>query len=132
MDATPLYSGHWLIVVHSFAALAAVLIGAVQLSCSKGTANHRLLGYMWVTLIVVVSVTSFGIFEIRLLGPFSPIHFLSVLVIATAIRAVTAVRAGHVQLHKKLMNTLYFLALIITGLFTLAPGRVMHQVVFGG
>jgi len=26
---------------------------------------------------------------------------------------------------------LYGLALILTGLFTLLPGRVMHQVVFG-
>jgi uncharacterized membrane protein len=29
------------------------------------------------------------------------------------------------------MLSLYFLALIVTGLFTLLPGRVMHSVLFG-
>ncbi|MFK8081765.1 MAG: DUF2306 domain-containing protein [Granulosicoccus sp.] len=131
MDATPLWTSHWLIVVHACTALAAIAIGAIQFLCKKGTANHRLLGYVWVTLILIVCLSSFGIFGIRLLGPFSPIHLLSILSIVSVGQAMVAIRSGNVVLHKKIMVRLYALALLLTGAFTLYPGRVMHQVMFG-
>ncbi|MFK7995383.1 MAG: DUF2306 domain-containing protein [Granulosicoccus sp.] len=131
MNTAALFNSHWLIVVHAFAAMAAVALGAIQFLSRKGTDKHRLLGYVWVTLILLVSLTSFGIFKIRLIGPFSPIHVLSILTIVAVIRAVLAIRAGDVQKHKKGMASLYVLALLLTGAFTLYPGRVMHQVIFG-
>jgi uncharacterized membrane protein len=30
------------------------------------------------------------------------------------------------------MHSLFFLALVVTGLFTLMPGRVMHTIIIGG
>lgn len=131
MDATILWNSHWIIVLHASTAIAAIVIGAIQFLAKKGTANHRLLGYMWVTLILIVSLSSFGIYEIRLLGPFSPIHLLSILTFYSVISAVVAIRAGNVQLHKKSMIQLYLLALLLTGAFTFYPGRVMYRVFFG-
>jgi uncharacterized membrane protein len=37
-----------------------------------------------------------------------------------------------VQRHRFTMLGLFCGALVIAGLFTLAPGRIMHKVVFGG
>ena len=45
--------------------------------------------------------------------------------------AVLAARQGPVASHRRAMTWLFLLALVVTGLFTLWPGRIMHQVVFG-
>lgn len=111
--------------------MTAVVIGAVQFLSPKGTNSHRLLGYVWVSLIITVCITSFGIFTIRLVGPFSPIHLLSILTIHSAITSVLAIRRGDVEKHMKSMKVLYILALLLTGGFTLYPGRIMNQVLFG-
>lgn len=92
---------------------------------------HRLLGWSWVGLMTLVAVTSFFFTEIRVLGPFSPIHLLSVLTLASLVVSIRAARAGQLQRHRQSMRMLYGLALILTGAFTLLPGRIMHQVLFG-
>ena len=45
--------------------------------------------------------------------------------------AVHYSRQGNYRLHKIWMVLLYILALLVTGGFTLWPGRVMHGVLFG-
>jgi uncharacterized membrane protein len=40
-------------------------------------------------------------------------------------------RAGKIRAHRRAMILLFWLALVLTGLFTFAPGRIMHQVVTG-
>jgi uncharacterized membrane protein len=45
--------------------------------------------------------------------------------------AVLHARRHNVSAHKKAMTTIFFGALVIAGLFTLLPGRIMHAVVFG-
>ena len=45
--------------------------------------------------------------------------------------AVYYARQGNHRLHKIWMVLLYILALLVTGVFTLWPGRVMHGVFFG-
>ena len=41
-------------------------------------------------------------------------------------------RVGNIKAHQLNMQLLYGLALILTGLFTLLPNRVMGQIFFGG
>jgi len=43
---------------------------------------------------------------------------------------VGAARKHNVAKHKSDMTKIYILALIVTGLFTLAPGRIMYRVFF--
>jgi uncharacterized membrane protein len=45
--------------------------------------------------------------------------------------AVVAARSHHVRAHKITMMSIFAGALIIAGLFTLVPGRLMHTVLFG-
>ena len=78
-----------------------------------------------------VAVSGLFIHTIKLWGLFSPIHLLSFLTLITLWFAVKAARTGNIKRHEKIMKMLFFLALILTGLFTLVPGRVMHTVFFG-
>jgi uncharacterized membrane protein len=116
---------------HALVALLAVLLGGLQLSRAKGTAQHRLLGWIWVALMAYVATSSFLISEIKLWGAFSPIHLLSVWTLISLVMAIFHVRRGNIREHKIWMMLLYVLALLVTGLFTLWPGRVMHAVLFG-
>ena len=116
---------------HALAALLAVLLGGLQLSRVKGTAQHRILGWIWVALMAYVAASSFLISEINLWGAFSPIHLLSVWTLISLVIATYHARRGNIRQHTIWMMLLYVLALLVTGLFTLWPGRVMHAVLFG-
>jgi len=119
------------IPLHAYAAFLAILLGAIQFAGPKGTATHRYLGYTWVGLMLVVSVSSFWINTINLVGPFSPIHILSAFTIWSLFEAVKSARKGRMQRHKRFMQLMYLLALLVTGAFTLLPGRTMNAVLFG-
>lgn len=131
MSLGPLLSAPPPIPWHAFAAFAALAVGGVQLALPKGTMRHRVLGYAWVALMLVIAVSSFWIQQIRLVGPFSPIHLLSILVLVTVPLAVWHAHNHQVAKHRKVMISLYVFALIGAGVFTLLPGRIMHVVVFG-
>ena len=119
------------IPLHAVIAMVAVLLGAIQLCMKKGTRTHKLIGWIWVGSMLIVSISSFFIHEIKLWGEYSPIHLLSILTLFFIGLAVYFARVGNIERHKRAMIALYFLALILTGFFTLMPGRVMHQVLFG-
>ena len=119
------------IPLHALAAMAAIILGGVQLSLKKGGRVHKHLGRLWVGLMLVVCVSSFFIHELKLWGAYSPIHFLSLWTIFSVGLAVYFVRAGNIRRHKQVMIAIYVCALILTGFFTLLPGRVMNQVLFG-
>ena len=116
---------------HALMALLAVVIGGVQLMSPKGTGQHKALGYVWVSLMMYVSISSFFISEIQLWGAYSPIHLLSAWTLLTLYTGVYFARVGNIKAHQINMQLLYGLALILTGLFTLLPNRVMGQIFFG-
>lgn len=131
MNLAPLLDAAPAIPLHAFAAMAAFALGLVQFAAPKGTLPHRTLGWIWVTLMLVVAISSFWINEIRLLGPFSPIHLLSIYTLVMVPLAVWKAHNHDVATHRKIMMYLFLGALLIAGLLTLLPGRVMHKVVFG-
>jgi len=131
MSLTPLLNAAPEVQVHAFAALTAFALGLVQLSAPKGTLPHRTLGWVWVVLMLVISASSFLIHSIRLWGPWSPIHILSVFTPIMLVLAVLAARGHRVRAHRIMMTSLFAGALVLAGLFTLVPGRIMHSVVFG-
>ncbi|PBC08935.1 DUF2306 domain-containing protein [Mesorhizobium sp. WSM3859] len=131
MSLGPLLSAPPPIPWHAFAAFSALAIGGAQLALPKGTVRHRMLGYAWVALMLVIAISSFWVQQIRIIGPFSPIHLLSILVLVTVPLAVWHARNHRVAKHRKVMISLYVFALIGAGVFTLLPGRIMHAVVFG-
>jgi uncharacterized membrane protein len=132
MTLQPLLSASPAIKLHAFAAIAAFLIGLVQLSRTKGDSPHRMAGYAWVGLMLLIAASSFWIHGMNQWRGFSVIHALSIWVLIFAPIAVMMARRGNISGHKKSMIGLFAGALIIAGVFTLVPGRLMHAVLFGG
>jgi len=120
------------ISAHALIAIFAMLVGAFQIAAPKGTRLHQGFGYIWVIAMAVVAGSSFWIHEFRWVGPFSVIHLLSILVLGTLGYAIHAIRRSNVVAHRNAMLQLYALALLLTGAFTLVPGRTMYAVLFGG
>ena len=131
MSLTPLLNAAPEVQIHAFAAITAFALGLVQLGAPKGTLPHRTLGWVWVVLMLVISASSFLIYGIRMWGPWSPIHILSVFTPIMLVLAVLAARGHRVRAHRIMMTSLFAGALVLAGLFTLVPGRIMHSVVFG-
>ena len=131
MSLAPLLNAAPAIQLHAFAALAAFGLGAAQLAAPKGTLPHRAVGWAWVTLMVIVAGSSFWIHELRVWGPWSPIHLLSIYTLATLPLAAMHARRHRVEKHRKAMIAIFVGALVVAGLFTFWPGRIMHAVLFG-
>jgi uncharacterized membrane protein len=131
MSLAPLLQASPVIQIHAAAAMAAFALGLVQFALPKGTTRHRATGWLWVTLMVIVSVTAFFIHELRVWGPWSPIHLLAIFTLVMLPLAVLHARNHRVANHKRAMIGIFLGALVVAGLFTFAPGRIMHAVLFG-
>lgn len=131
MSLDPLLSAAPVIQLHAFSAILAFLLGAVVLFGAKGTPRHRTLGRVWVWLMVVVSVSSFFIWEIRTFGLFSAIHLLSIGTLVALFLAVRFAIRHQIEQHRRTMQSIYLGALVIAGFFTFMPGRIMYRVIFG-
>jgi uncharacterized membrane protein len=131
MSLAPLLDAAPAIPLHAFAAMTAFALGLVQFAAPKGTLPHRTLGWIWVGLMALVAISSFWIHQIRLVGPWSPIHLLSIFTLTMLPYAVWKAHTHRVVAHRSAMIGLFSGALVIAGLFTLLPGRIMHAVVFG-
>jgi uncharacterized membrane protein len=131
MSLAPLLNASAVIQVHAFAAMAAFALGIVQITAPKGTLPHRSIGWVWVVLMVLVAGSSFWIHELRMFGPFSLIHGLSIFTLVMLPLAVLHAHRHHVAQHRTAMLLIFTGALVIAGAFTFLPGRIMHAVVFG-
>jgi len=80
---------------------------------------------------VIVSASSFWIHALRLWGPWSPIHLLSIFTLVTLPLAVWAAHRHAVDHRRRAMTGIFLGALVVAGLFTMVPGRIMHAVVLG-
>ena len=131
MNLAPLLDATPPIPLHAVAAMSAFVLGVVQLAAPKGTLPHRTIGWIWVCLIVSVAVSSFWIHQSRLIGPWSPIHGLSIFTLLIVPLGVWMAHRHRIADHRRIMIFTFSGALVIAGLFTLVPGRIMHTVVFG-
>jgi uncharacterized membrane protein len=131
MNLAPLLDAAPAIPLHAFAAMTAFALGAVQFAAPKGTLPHRTIGWIWAGLMAAVAISSFWIHEIKLLGPWSPIHLLSIFTLVVLPLGIWMAHRHRVADHRRIMIQIFTGALVVAGLFTLLPGRIMHSVVFG-
>lgn len=117
------------ILVHTFAALAALALGGAMFLARKGTFLHRVAGRSWVALMLAVAISSFWI---KSSGSFSWIHGLSVSVLVLLAVLVFLAITRRISAHRRLATGLYAGALVITGAFTLLPYRLLGRLVWGG
>jgi len=117
-----------LIIAHTVAATSALVVGCILLFKRKGTFSHRTLGWVWVVLMAFVALVSFGIKR----ESFSWIHGLSVFTLFMLFVGIRLARAHNAGQHGKTMKGIYVGALLVTGLFTLLPSRLIGHALFGG
>lgn len=117
----PSYSWTPLIAAHASVAAGAVVLGAAVLLRRKGTMAHRWMGRAWVVMMGFTALSSFGIYR----ETFSWIHGLSIFTLVMLMVGVWAARSGRRFLHRQVMAGTYAWGLIVTGLFTLLPQRLL-------
>lgn len=130
MEYSYLLNASLAIKIHLLTAVVAFLIGLIQLLSRKGTVRHKWLGYLWVVLMLTICLASFGIKEIMPMSVvfgYSPIHLLSIWVLFQVFRGLYFARIGNIIKHKRCMLSTYFGGLIIAGVFTLMPGRLLYK-----
>ena len=130
MSLDPLLAAPWHIQLHAFAALGALVLGLVQFTAPKGAIAHRAVGYVWVTLMVITAVTAIFIREIHD-GAFSWIHILIPITLFGVAGLVVEARRSLTGKHRVSALLLFFAALMIPGVFSFMPGRIMFEVVTG-
>lgn len=130
MTLAPLINAPLAIQIHATAALSLIPLTALQFWRPKRGPSHRTIGWVWVVLMAVTAVSSFWIHNLRLIGPFSPIHILSVITLVNLVLGIRARRAGRIMAHRGHMIGIAA-GWAGAGLFTLLPGRIMFQTVFG-
>jgi uncharacterized membrane protein len=123
----PTYAWTPLITAHAAVAASAVALGAVVLWRGKGTPPHRWMGRAWVALMGLTALSSFGIY----CEAYSWIHGLSVFTLMMLSTGVWAARSGRIRAHRQVMVGTYVWGLIVTGLFTLMPDRLLGHALWG-
>lgn len=131
IDLTPLATASLPIQVHVATVVPAFFIGAGQFLLPKGTPTHRAAGYIFMVLMLTTSVSAFFI-ESFMGSRFSWIHLFIPLTIFGVVRAWLAIRARKTFSHAAALLGVYFGAVCIAGYFAFKPGRIMHEVMFGG
>jgi uncharacterized membrane protein len=120
--------------LHLATIVPAFLLGTYLLLNRKGTPRHKLLGKVYMLLMLVTaSITLFMSAQVgpRLFGHFGFIHIFSLVVFYTVPAAYLAARSGKIRSHRANMMGLYVGGMLIAGAFTLAPGRLIHGWLFG-
>jgi uncharacterized membrane protein len=123
------YSWTPVVVLHTVFAALSILIGAALLWRRKGTRVHRIGGWVWVLCMSVVAGISFSIYRP---DGFSWIPGLSICTLGALVVGVWFARSHRMRAHRFHMIALYLGALVITGLFTLLPGRLIGSLLWGG
>jgi uncharacterized membrane protein len=127
----------FIIYIHAFFALTAVPLGLYIFLTKKGTVKHILFGRIWISWLLTISLTAIFIQEITP-GEYSLIHLLIPLTIGSLIYSIWSIRKykkttllKYKRAHMSSMTSVYVGALILAGAFTLMPGRLFYEILFG-
>lgn len=119
------------IQIHATAALLALLIGPIAIYRKRRDVLHKTVGYTWIISMLAVSISSFWIHSFGVIGPFSPIHLLSIWTIFVVFRAIHFARIGKIVAHAEMLRWLYWGGLWVAFALNFLPGRMSNRIVFG-
>lgn len=129
LDLTPLLQSPLVVQTHVAGATLAFAIGCILLAGVKGRALHRTLGYVWVVAMAVTAISSFFLQSINP-GSFSIIHALSAWTMIVLPMGLAAARRKNIAKHRKEMTGMFVGGLLVAGLFSFLPGRLMWHLFF--
>ena len=130
-DPSPLLRAPLSVQVHVAGAMTAFFVGIVIFLLPKGTGFHRLLGWTWVSSMIIVAATSVAMM-VDFGNGVNPLHAFTAITVISLWSGLAGIRRGDVRRHAASMTGLYVGGLIIAGLFAFIPGRLMWTIVFGG
>jgi uncharacterized membrane protein len=129
VDLSPLLEISPVLQAHIAGATASFLIGTALLIGVKGRTFHRTLGYAWVATMAVTAISS--LFITGLNGDnYSLIHLLSGWSLIVLPVGLAAARRRDIARHRKEMTGLFFGGMLVAGLFSFLPGRLMWHLFF--
>lgn len=129
IDLTPLFSAPLQVQIHVLGAVATFTIGLVLLFAPKGFRLHKTLGWSWVATMAITAISSFFISSFSPVH-FSPIHALSAWTMIGLPMGIAAIRRRKVSEHRKQMTGMFVGGMLIAGLFSFLPGRLMFDLFF--
>lgn len=118
---------------HLSTILPAFVIGTYMMIRRKGTPLHRLLGKIYMVLMLVTAIITLfmpAVVGPKLLNHFGFIHLFSFLVLYSVPNAYLAAGRHDIKTHKGSMIGLYVGGLLIAGAFTFMPGRLLNTWLF--
>ncbi|MDR6852248.1 putative membrane protein [Sphingomonas sp. BE123] len=118
------------VVIHVATVCPAVPLGLYLMLARKGGPRHKMLGRIWIALMVVTAISALFIRHLND-GGFSFIHLFVPLTLVGAWQTVTSARRGDLRAHRKHLVQLYLGALIIPGAFSFIGSRLMGAWLFG-
>lgn len=139
MTLEPLLTAPPVVQAHAFGAMAGFALGIVQFLAPKGTLPHKTLGVIWIIIMATVGISSAFIQHPVEPGDpfwrrFSFIHLFTLLTAYALLQGGWLLLRGGpgMRFHSRPFAGLFIGGLVIAGVLAFLPGRVMHQVVFGG
>ena len=120
--------------LHLATVVPAFVLGALQLLRRKGTPGHRLLGKIFMLLMLATGLITLAMpAEVgpRFLNHFGFIHIFSFMALFGVPSAYIAARRGNIKAHRSAMLGLYIGGILIAGAFAFSPGRMLHAWLFG-
>jgi uncharacterized membrane protein len=112
-------------LIHLIASLASLVLGTLVLVSQKGTSHHKRMGYAYVTSMVALNVSAFGLYH--LFGRFGPFHVAaiisSVTLLAGIIPAIIQKPAGWVRIH------ITFMYYSVIGLYAAFASEIITRVI---
>lgn len=116
------------LAIHLGSVIPALCLGGWVLARPKGNAMHKLLGRIWMLLMITTAISSFWLRGMT--GGLSFIHIFTFMPIISLPLAIYYARIGNIEAHKgTLMGT--YIGMCIAGAFSLVPGRLLGHLVFG-
>ncbi len=118
---------------HILAALLAIVLGPIAIFRTRRDLLHRTVGATWVFVMAVLAITGLIIPSslFALIGPFGPIHLLSLWALWSLSAGLHALWQGQRARHGAQMRGLYWQGLAVAGLLTFLPGRRLNVLLFG-
>ncbi len=117
------------IIIHVATVLPAIPLGGYVLLARKGTPRHRLLGKIWLVLMLITATSAIFI---QSSGGFSFIHIFVPVTFHAAWKTIATARKGDIAAHKRHLVRTYLMALMIPGIFAFVlPDRLMHVMLLG-
>lgn len=117
------------VIIHVATVLPAIPLGGYVLLARKGTPRHRLLGKIWLVLMLVTATSAIFI---QSGGGFSFIHLFIPVTFHAAWKTIATAKKGDIAAHKRHLVFTYLTALMIPGIFAFVlPGRLMNVMLLG-